>query len=213
MDWMVFLEDFWLTRLGWVAGLTAAFFVLVRLMPCNPGMYWFKDLRATATDLLYWFVVPLFLQLGHTVMLVVGVALLYGSSEPHLLPVKGLPLWQQCLAILLLQDVLLYWIHRGFHTRLAWGFHAVHHSPKVLDWTATRRFHPVNDLLAFTLVDVMVLLLGFSQNGAIALVPFNMIYSALVHANLNWTFGPLPIRLCQSCVSPLASPTRRSGTR
>jgi len=85
----------------------------------------------------------------------------------------------------------MYWIHRGFHGRLAWKIHAVHHSPKMLDWLATTRFHPINSLLEFALVDVAVVLMGFSPRTVIALSPFNLIYSAMVHANLNWTFGPL----------------------
>ena len=68
---------------------------------------------------------------------------------------------------------MLYWIHRGFHTRLAWKFHAVHHSPKVLDWLSSARFHLLNTLLEFTLVDVVVLLLGFSPAALVAAGPFN----------------------------------------
>jgi sterol desaturase/sphingolipid hydroxylase (fatty acid hydroxylase superfamily) len=175
----------------WLAGLAAAFAVLVRLMPCNPGMYWWNDLRAVAADFMYWFVVPLFARLSRMLLLVAGVALLFGGGEPQYGPLRDLPLWQQCLAILLIQDVILYWIHRAFHTAPVWKFHAVHHSPKVLDWTSTVRFHPVNVLLEFTVADVAVLLMGFSPQALVILAPINSVYSAMVHANLNWTFGPL----------------------
>ena len=181
----------WITTLALLAGLAVAFGNLVRLMPCNPGMYWWKDLRAVAADVMYWLVVPLLSRLCRTLLFIAGVALLFAGREPDLLPVKGWPLWQQCAAILLIQDVFLYWMHRLFHTRPAWGFHAVHHSPKVLDWTSAVRFHPVNNLLEFGLADVSVLLLGFSPEALVVLAPFNVVYSALVHANLNWTFGPL----------------------
>jgi WD40 repeat protein/sterol desaturase/sphingolipid hydroxylase (fatty acid hydroxylase superfamily) len=181
----------WPATLAWVAGFTVAFGVLVRLMPCNPGMYWWKAPRAALADLMYWFVVPLFMRFARLAMLILGVALLFGGREPDLLPVKHLPLWQQCLAILLIQDVILYAMHRFFHTSWAWKFHAVHHSPTVLDWTATSRFHPVNSLLSANLADVLVLLMGFSPAALVVLMPFNIVYSAMVHANLNWTFGPL----------------------
>jgi sterol desaturase/sphingolipid hydroxylase (fatty acid hydroxylase superfamily) len=92
---------------------------------------------------------------------------------------------------LAIQDVLLYWIHRGFHTRLAWRFHAVHHSSTVVDWISAARFHLVNYLLSFVVADVVVLLMGFSPEALLFLTPFNLIYSSMVHANLNWTFGPL----------------------
>jgi WD40 repeat protein/sterol desaturase/sphingolipid hydroxylase (fatty acid hydroxylase superfamily) len=191
MEWMASVGEIWLTTLKWLAGLGAAFFVLTRLTPCNPGMYWWKNLRAAATDALYWLLVPLFLRLCRTLMLIAGVALLFGGQEVQILPVLGLPLWQQCLIVLLLQDVLLYGMHRAFHTGWAWKFHAVHHSPRDLDWVSTQRFHPINQLLTFTLADVAVLLLGFSPETLLILAPFNIVYSTMVHANLNWTFGPL----------------------
>lgn len=191
MDWFADLGEFWLNTLAWIAGLSLAFGVLARLMPCNPGMYWWKDLRGTATDFIYWFIVPLFMRLARTLLLLAGIRLLFGGADPQPLPVKQLPLWQQCILILLIQDVLLYFVHRIFHTRLGWKYHAVHHSPTVLDWMSTARFHPINHLFAFTLADVAVLLLGFSPAALFLLVPFNLIYSSMTHANLNWTFGPL----------------------
>src|SRR5262249_30146883 len=102
-----------------------------------------------------------------------------------------LPIWLQCILIVLGQDVMLYWLHRAFHSPVGWRFHAVHHSPKVLDWLSASRFHVVNYLFYVFLADVAVLLAGFSSQALLALVPFNIIYSAMVHANLNWTFGPL----------------------
>jgi sterol desaturase/sphingolipid hydroxylase (fatty acid hydroxylase superfamily) len=191
MDWITTIGDTWLNTLAWLAGLTVAFGILGWLMPCNPGMYWWKDLRAVLTDFVYWFVVPLFLRVGRLLLLIVAVALVFGGTEPQFLPVKQLPLWVQCVLILLLQDVMLYWIHRLFHNRFAWKFHAIHHSPQVLDWMSAQRMHPVNFLLEFVLADVAVLLLGFSPAALLALAPFNIVYSAMVHANLNWTFGPL----------------------
>ena len=191
MEWMVEIAPAWLHTLAGLAGLAVAFGVLTRLTPCNPGMYWWKDLRGTCTNLMYLFVVPVLVRLGRTLLLAAGVALLFGGKEAGFAAVRGLAVWQQCLAVLLLEDVLLYGAHRAFHTRLAWDFHAAHHSPAVLDWMAHARFHPVNNLLGFALADVVVLLLGFSPQALLVLAPFNVAYSAMVHANLNWTFGPL----------------------
>lgn len=191
MDWFADLGDFWLETLVWATGLSFAFGVLARLMPCNRGMYWWKDLRGAATDFMYWFIVPLFLRLARTLMLAAGVHLLFGGHQPQPMPLGKLPLLLQCAAILLIQDVLFYAVHRVFHTRLAWKVHAVHHSPTVLDWMSAARFHPINNLLEFALADVAVLLMGFSPEALLTLTPFNLIYSAMTHANLNWTFGPL----------------------
>jgi sterol desaturase/sphingolipid hydroxylase (fatty acid hydroxylase superfamily) len=181
----------WLRTFCWLFGLAVAFGIAVRLMPCNPGMYWWKDVRAVFTDFVYWFIVPLFLPACRLALLVVGGVLLFGGREPGFEVVKNLSVWQQCVAVLLIQDVLLYGSHRLFHSRLGWRFHAIHHSPKVLDWMSTSRFHPVNLLLSGTTADVAVLLMGFDPRALLLLLPFNTIYSAMVHANLNWTFGPL----------------------
>jgi sterol desaturase/sphingolipid hydroxylase (fatty acid hydroxylase superfamily) len=191
MEWIVDIGQAWLYTVELLAGFGIAFAILTRLMPCNPGMYWWKDFRAVITDSLYWFIVPLFLALGKQAMLYAGIVALYGGEQPEFLPVDGWPLWLQCVVILLLQDVMLYAIHRLFHTRLAWKFHAIHHSPQVLDWMSTMRTHPVNFLLEFTLADVVVILLGFSPAALVAMSVFNTAFSAMVHANLNWTFGPL----------------------
>ena len=192
MDWITFVEASWLVTLKWFAGLALAFGILARLMPCNPGMYWWKSIRGTVTDFMYWFVVPLLLGLARPMMLAGALLLLRSAARCRRpLPVKDWPLWLQCVAILLIQDVILFAIHRFFHTRLAWRFHAIHHSTKVLDWTSTARFHPVNNLLEFAVADIVVLADGLSAGDALgSLAPFNIIYSAMVHANLNWTFGP-----------------------
>jgi sterol desaturase/sphingolipid hydroxylase (fatty acid hydroxylase superfamily) len=154
-------------------------------------MHWWTDLRAAATDFVYWFIVPLFLKSCRVGMLVLGIWLVFGGRDPSFLPTRNLPFWAQCVGILLIQDVVLYVIHRLFHTRAGWKYHAIHHSPKVVDWMTMVRFHPINNLMEFALADTIVLLMGFSPEALVTLIPFNTIYSGMVHANLNWTFGPL----------------------
>src|SRR5436305_8091997 len=100
MDWLTDVAGCWLVQLAWLAGLAAAFGVVGRRMPCNPGMFWWNDLRAAGTDLLYWFVVPLFLRLGRGVLLVVGLLVLFGGREPAVLPAKDLPLAVQAGLVL-----------------------------------------------------------------------------------------------------------------
>jgi sterol desaturase/sphingolipid hydroxylase (fatty acid hydroxylase superfamily) len=189
MDWTD-VANAWLSTLARLGGLAVGLGVLTWCLPCNLGAFWYKNLRALATDLAYWFVGPLFARLATLALLVLGVSLLYGGAEPHLLPVQSLPLWVQAVLVLVIQDVLLYWVHRLFHHPWAWRFHAVHHSPTLLDWTSTARFHPVNQVFSFCLADAAVLLLGFSDQALAALAVFNVAYSAFVHANVNWTFGP-----------------------
>lgn len=193
MEWLVAIADSSVRSLPWLFGLAAGFGVLARLMPCNRGMFWGKDLRAAATDLLYWFVMPLFVSVAKTWVLAGALALLVsgGSRTIGFAALRELPIWLQCILVLWFQDVMLYWIHRVFHRPVAWPFHAVHHSPKVLDWASATRNHFVNHLFSYVLVDVVTLLHGFDARALIWLAPFNVIYACMVHANLNWTFGPL----------------------
>lgn len=192
MAWVENILSVWGTSLLWWAGLCVGFLVLTTLTPCNPGKSWWADRRAAVTDLIYWLVLPLVTSLGRVAFLMLGVVLLYGREPAETeFVARHWPLWCQCLAVLLIQDVILYWVHRLFHRPALWKYHAVHHSPEVLDWTAASRFHPVNAVAEFALADAAVLLMGFSPLALAVLVPFNLIYSAMVHANLNWSFGPL----------------------
>src|SRR6478672_6769131 len=127
MDWIATIGHSWLISLAWLIGLAVVFGIAARLMPCNPGMFWWQNLQAVGADFMYWFLGPLFVRFGRTLLMTAGMALLFGREESWASPLKDLPLWQQCVAIQLIQDVLLYWIHRIFHTRLAWNFHSIHH--------------------------------------------------------------------------------------
>ncbi len=189
----------WGSTIVWMLGLAVGFEILAMLMPCNPGMRWWKDKRAAVTDLFYWFVVPVFMRIIRLLILFAGASYLLGIRDQELLnaffeygygPISALPIWQQGIIILIVEDIMMYWLHRAFHMNAIWKFHAVHHSPTTLDWMTSARFHPINMLFYSTLADIIMLLCGFSPLALVWLGPFNIIYSGMVHANLNWTFGP-----------------------
>lgn len=185
--------------LPWLAGLGVVFAVLSRISPCNAGKPWWEK-RGLFTDMAYWIFVPIFtryLRIWVTVFLTIW---LFGISDGQTIadfylhghgPLSHLPLWVQGILYLVASDFALYWIHRGFHRGAFWKYHAVHHAPKDLDWISAARFHPVNLVLGTAAVDIAALLGGISPDIFIVLGPFNTITSCLVHANLNWTFGPL----------------------
>ncbi len=77
-----------------------------------------------------------------------------------------------------------------FHLDPLWRFHSIHHAPEQVDWLTSVRMHPINFVLYSTLINVIISLAGFSPRAVIALLPFNTFFGFLVHANLNWTFGP-----------------------
>ncbi|HMH66043.1 MAG TPA: sterol desaturase family protein [Rhizomicrobium sp.] len=183
----------------WLAGLGLGFALLSRLTPCNEGAPWWHK-RGLFTDVCYWIFVPVFtryLRIWLTVCLTIwifhisdgqkiGDFYLHGHG-----PVSHLPLWLQAIGYVVATDFALYWIHRGFHRGLLWKYHAVHHASEDLEWTSASRFHPVNLALGAAAVDVVALLCGVSPDIFLVVGPFDIITSCMVHANLNWTFGPL----------------------
>ena len=175
-----------------------AFALLRGRWPCNPDQpRWLgKEMGRDVVFYLLSFVLYANLTATLTQLLLEGV---YGGDGRRVFQaiqagrgwLAHLPALVQAGLIIVIVDVLQYWLHRAFHTKWLWPFHAVHHSPKDLDWTATWRIHPVNFVLYDTLAGVVTLLLGFSPLAFVIVAPFNFFTAALVHANLNWTFGPL----------------------
>ena len=173
------------------------FSVLARFMPCNPNQpLWRKDML---TDALYYFTSPFLQQIGRIFFIAVASVILHQLFSDDTLkgyfstgygPVGELPIWAQAAAVFIITDIMLYGIHRWFHSEKMWRWHAIHHSSKQIDWLSAHRFHFVNVWLSFTMVDIFLLSVGFSPEATACMATFNALYSAMVHANLNWTFGP-----------------------
>lgn len=182
---------------GYYALCFFIFYLLERRWPGVPGARTFR--RGYTVDMAYWLLGPVVYGFLAGLLIAVGLIVLEQGDAEVILTIsregrKGvatLPLWLQILLILLLSDIIQYWLHRGFHGSSLWKYHAVHHSSTELDWLSATRFHPVNHIISFTLVLVLMILLGFSPLAFLVLAPFNVIYSAFVHANLNWSLGPL----------------------
>jgi sterol desaturase/sphingolipid hydroxylase (fatty acid hydroxylase superfamily) len=189
----------WWHTLPWLAGMGLVFTVLSGWSPCNAGKPWWEK-RGLATDLWYWILSPLvtrYLRIWLTVFLTVwifhisdGAKIAQFYDHGHG-PLSRLPYWVQLVGYLVATDFALYWIHRGFHRGFLWKYHAVHHASQDLEWTSASRFHPVNLALGTALVDVAALFAGISPQIFVVVGPFNIITACMVHANLNWTFGPL----------------------
>lgn len=178
--------------------LALIFSVLSHFWTCNPGTPWWRK-RELATDICYWFFVPVVTRAVRIGLLVTGAAVVFnvhGSDELIAFydnghgPLSELPLWLQAAIFLVLSDFMLYWTHRMFHGPGFWKYHAIHHSSEDLDWISAARFHPINLFLGTVAVDVILLLAGISPNIMIWVGPFTTFHSAFVHANLNWTLGP-----------------------
>ena len=189
--------DSLLQMLLWLVVFFVAFGVLERFMPCNPGQRHIS--KNLLTDTIYTLVVPILNRFMSIAYVSLGILVFFHGQSVDVAsnylshgfgPASLLPIWAQAAIVFIGADIMLYWTHRLFHRREMWRFHAIHHSSTPVSWHSTYRFHPVNIWLSFTLVDMVMLFLGFSPESVSVMATFNLIYSAMVHANLNWTFGP-----------------------
>jgi sterol desaturase/sphingolipid hydroxylase (fatty acid hydroxylase superfamily) len=174
-----------------------AFGLLARLCACNREQPKFAR-RELADDALYWFLGVLFYGDLSSQILKLGVDTLAQGRAPTVLAAIAsgyggacrLPLAAQAILVLVALDIIQYWLHRLFHGRTLWPFHAVHHSAEEVDWSTGYRFHPVNFAVYSAGAAALVKLLGFSPLAFVVIGPFNLVMSGLVHANVDWTFGP-----------------------
>lgn len=176
-------------------------FTALALIPgqtCNSAQPWWSS-PALGADVCYLALGAITARYLTTLMVtavaLILVALLPTASLLHLLmeggPLRRLPFWEQVLLYVVLSDFLLYWIHRLFHKGVFWPFHAIHHATETVDWTTAYRFHPINTMFSGYLIAPLMLYLGVSAEIFTLLSPLNIAYSYFVHANLNWSLGPL----------------------
>src|SRR5262249_39097705 len=105
-------------------------------LACNPGKSWWRN-PGLLTDLCYCFILPFFIPYMRLALLILGAGLLAWFFDMRTFgdtlvtghgPLGRLPLWAQAAVYLVLSDFLMYWIHRVFHGKRMWPYHAVHHS-------------------------------------------------------------------------------------
>lgn len=100
--------------------------------------------------------------------------------------VAGQPWLLQFIEVVLLTDLAQYWFHRAFHrVPFLWGFHAVHHSAKAMDWLAGARMHFFEIIALRGVTSLPLLTFGFAPSVMQAYIGFVYVYSSLLHANLG----------------------------
>ena len=120
---------------------------------------------------------------------VVGTKVMPGAVHET---IRSIPIWLQVILATLIADLGFYLSHRLLHTVPAlWRFHAIHHSSEHMDWLASYRVHPVDQVIVQGTSLVPVFVLGFSEA---AIVVAGIIYhwqALLIHSNVKLPFGPL----------------------
>jgi sterol desaturase/sphingolipid hydroxylase (fatty acid hydroxylase superfamily) len=153
--------------------------------------------RYWANDLVFFILNGLLIKVGLGAVFALTIL-----AAPQAVPssvqswISGLPYWVQILAVLLIADLGVYWTHRMFHAiPWLWRFHEIHHSIEELDWLATVRAHPVDQIVTKGVSLIPIVALGFSD---LAIGIWALLYqwqSVFVHSNLRIKFGPLRLFL------------------
>ena len=189
MDWLNFFVD-WLNLKSLLIGCLI-FIPLERLLAMHPLQKIFR--RGWWDDAIYLIVNGWLIRLCIIIM-IAGTMIVSAwlIPSPARVAVAGQPYWLQILEVALLADLGLYFTHRMFHAiPLLWRFHQIHHSNEELDWLATFRVHPVDQIATKGVSLLPVFALGFSD-AAIAVFAFLYQWQAiLVHSNISLGFGPL----------------------
>jgi sterol desaturase/sphingolipid hydroxylase (fatty acid hydroxylase superfamily)/protein-S-isoprenylcysteine O-methyltransferase Ste14 len=171
--------------------LACIFIPLERLIPLHENQPALR--RGWINDLIYVLVNGFFVRAGFTAIagvFMLGFTQVFGSDP---LPwIKELPIWVQIIAVIIIADIGYYSAHRLSHTiPFLWKFHSVHHSIEDMDWLATHRVHPVDQIFTNVFSLLPIWCIGFSIE---ALFIQQIMYQAqalLVHSNTKINFGPL----------------------
>jgi sterol desaturase/sphingolipid hydroxylase (fatty acid hydroxylase superfamily) len=173
------------------AAAALIFIPLERIFPLHRRRHW---LRGDAlTDVLHFFLSGFLIRAGAlATMLLLSMAAV--SALPAALgeAIRAQPDWLEFAELLILADLGFYLGHRLVHAvPWLWRFHAVHHSSERLDWLATYRVHPVDQVLNSTIIALPALILGFSPGPLLVYALAYRWHAMLLHSNVKLDLGPL----------------------
>ena len=188
-DWGIFFGvDFFAVNMV-AAGIMFA--PLERFVPHRGEQRLFRP--ECREDLFYYLVSSMLVQLITFLTLAPSSYLNAQGGLMGLRPfIAGLPWLVQFVLAMFLTDLAQYWFHRLFHRiPFLWGFHAVHHSARSMDWLAGGRMHFIEIVLLRGVTSLPLLTLGFLPSVMQAYVGLVYVYSSLVHANIRGNFDLL----------------------
>ena len=189
-NWGIFFGlDFFILNMA-LAGLMFA--PLERFLPHRPDQRLFRvDWRE---DLFYFLVSSMMVQIISFLTFAPSLAIVDQTARLGGIRawIGAQPLALQVVEIMIATDFIQYWFHRLFHRiPFLWGFHAVHHSTRAMDWLAGSRMHFIEIVLLRAVTAVPMLTFGFSPVALQIYVGLVYIYSSLLHANVKGDFDRL----------------------
>jgi sterol desaturase/sphingolipid hydroxylase (fatty acid hydroxylase superfamily) len=141
-------------------------------------------------DLFYYLVSSLFVQVLTFVSMRPAISI---ASHTHWTGLRAAvasqPIVIQFFEIMFLTDVVQYWVHRAFHrVPFLWGFHAVHHSARSMDWMAGARMHVIEIIILRGMTVIPMYVLGYTDAALHAYILLVYVHSTFLHANIGWNF-------------------------
>ena len=140
------------------------------------------------TDICYYFL-GYFIGHGTTQSLVI-----FALLSKKLMPMVSGFIGQQALVLqvfvaIFVGDLSFYILHRLLHTvPWLWEFHAIHHSSTHIDWLATVRVHPLEQILTKACQMIPLYWLGFSNESLAIYMIFSSAIAFFIHANIRVRF-------------------------
>lgn len=175
------------TRGAGVVGIAVLFLIFVpmeKLFAFRP-MKVFR--RGFLTDMTHLLVNNILITVGLLVAVVVALIPFFWLRNLHI--AASMPPAVAVVVALLIVLFGQYWGHRLTHTvPLLWRFHSVHHSIEDMDWLASARLHPLDQVFTHAWVVIPLYLLGFNAAVFGGVVVFFTFLALFQHANVRIRF-------------------------
>jgi sterol desaturase/sphingolipid hydroxylase (fatty acid hydroxylase superfamily) len=197
------------------------FVPLQRFLPLQPAQK--QRRRGIANDLGFFVMgmclsTPVALARTAVAAWVLALVFTHGDVDPFAKgfgPLSRLPIWIEIPLLAVCHDFFGYWIHRAFHSRYLWRFHAVHHSSEQVDWMSLFRFHPVENFILQVVRACGLMLLGFSfAHIGLYHGTFAFAVGLLAHANVRtgfWERAPFKYLLVSPALHHWHHSTEKEG--
>jgi sterol desaturase/sphingolipid hydroxylase (fatty acid hydroxylase superfamily) len=116
----------------------------------------------------------------------------YGLGAMGTIWPREAPFAVRVVLVFLLTELASYGLHwTSHHVGFFWRFHSTHHMPAELSGLKSLRLHPVDNVCAYLVRTVPLLLLGAGTEEVLTITYFACTLSILSHANVSVADGPL----------------------
>lgn len=169
--------------------LAVAFGLVERCFPLRREQKLFR--RGWLNDVIHFFVNHLLVQIGVVIVAIPIFILLGWVINPELKTVvASQPSWLQFVEGLAIADLTFYFAHRMTHQiPFLWRFHTIHHSIEEMDWLASGRLHPIDQIFGKVVVAIPLYILGFTKETFGVYLAIGSIQALFIHANVRFRFG------------------------